>query len=407
MNAGRTRSSTSPHPAAAEVLDALDIQAVVLDSSGTITHANRAWHRFAEENGGRSDGYVGSDYLGACDAAAQDLIEAVLSRGHEGMLEYPCHAPHRARWFRMAARPLPSGGAVVTHTQITAEVTLRRLLTRTDLIVLRLGPDGTPMWCSDAWRRLRGAAGVGAGWLDASPAAQRELITTRLQRRTPFVVERLVTTDRHGGRRHLQMSFTPDTLEDGRSRGWQVVAVDVSSIHRMLELAQVATIDPLTEFVTRARLMEWLAATTSTVGLLYLDLDHFKQVNDQHGHRAGDQVLREAAMRIRSAVRPDDLCCRLGGDEFVVVLAHSAPDAVEQVANRIVSTFRRPFEVEAATAHLEVSIGMALRADEEDATALLERADRAMYRAKGGAEHTAWADPPPEDADPDRELQLP
>ncbi len=323
------------------------------------------------------------------------MVHAALTRGHEGILEYPCHNGRRARWFRMSIKPLPEGGALVTHTAITSEVTLRRLLEHSKIMVLRLTAEGVPIWTSDGWNALRGPVGATSGWLDDTPEGQRELLAARLERRHGFVMDRLITTDRDGRRRHLQVSFTPDTLEDGTSRGWQAVAIDVTGIHRLLELAQVATTDPLTGFVNRARLTEWLGASAGPVGLLYLDLDHFKQVNDEHGHRAGDQVLREAADRIRSAIRPDDLACRLGGDEFVVVMEHADPAALEQVATRIVGMFRRPFVVGSGRAHLDVSIGLALRVPGEDEVSLLERADVAMYVAKDGDHHhLAWAAPP-------------
>jgi diguanylate cyclase (GGDEF)-like protein/PAS domain S-box-containing protein len=129
-------------------------------------------------------------------------------------------------------------------------------------------------------------------------------------------------------------------------------------------------------------------------GLLVLDLDDFKQVNDRFGHAAGDQLLRAVARRIRSSVRRADVVARIGGDEFAVIM-HRAQDehALGAVASRVVTQLRAPFEVMGRRVSVGASAGTALpAADHVAPDELVDRADRAMYAAKlcgGGTWRTA------------------
>ena len=118
--------------------------------------------------------------------------------------------------------------------------------------------------------------------------------------------------------------------------------------------------------------------------LMLIDLDHFKEVNDTLGHDAGDQLLIEAAARIRACVRETDTVARLGGDEFTVILAGvDAHGRAGSVAQEMVDVLAQPFLIEHATAHVAGSIGVAIfPGDAADKAGLLARADQAMYAAK-------------------------
>lgn len=167
---------------------------------------------------------------------------------------------------------------------------------------------------------------------------------------------------------------------------------DVTAYRRAEQaLAHRAAHDPLTGLPNRAvlmghlgRVLARLARKPGTVALLFVDLDGFKTINDTHGHRAGDTVLRDVARRIRRAVRTDDVVTRMGGDEFVVV-CDSLGSSVEStvVAERIRAAMDEPFEAHGRTHHITASIGVAQTSDAgtigED---LLRRADLAMYLAK-------------------------
>ena len=125
-------------------------------------------------------------------------------------------------------------------------------------------------------------------------------------------------------------------------------------------------------------------------GVLFLDLDNFKKINDTWGHATGDQLLRMAAERIRGSVREEDTVARLGGDEFTVIL----PDIgnahhVEPVIHKILRAFSRPFVLDRHEAFVTVSIGVSVFPDDsDDPTTLMQNADAAMYLAKSQGRNT-------------------
>lgn len=119
------------------------------------------------------------------------------------------------------------------------------------------------------------------------------------------------------------------------------------------------------------------------VGLLYVDLDGFKPVNDDLGHAVGDAVLVDAAQRLRSVVREVDTAARLGGDEFVIICESLDDDEAVEVAGRIEAAMARPFHAAGETVAIGASAGVVTTSDPDtDITDLLGRADQAMYRAK-------------------------
>ena len=162
------------------------------------------------------------------------------------------------------------------------------------------------------------------------------------------------------------------------------------------QLAHEALHDPLTALPNRTlfrdRCMQALSGigrTTAGVGVLFVDLDGFKQVNDGLGHAAGDRLLVEAADRIRHSLRAGDTVSRFGGDEFTVLGAtlDSRHDAT-RLAQRVTQAIGSPFELAARELSLTCSIGIAFTFDRDaDPDALIHDADLAMYRAKerGGA----------------------
>jgi diguanylate cyclase (GGDEF)-like protein/PAS domain S-box-containing protein len=175
---------------------------------------------------------------------------------------------------------------------------------------------------------------------------------------------------------------------DGTTLGWVSTIRDVSRRHDYeAELERLATHDPLTGLANRRlfeqRLGEELADAIRhgrTLAVAILDLDRFKDVNDQHGHPVGDRALRETAMRLESVQRKGELFARVGGEEFAWILpevdSHGAWAAVERARHAISDV---PFE---GIGHLTISIGVGLRGELEDTAALYERADQSLYRAK-------------------------
>lgn len=126
------------------------------------------------------------------------------------------------------------------------------------------------------------------------------------------------------------------------------------------------------------------------VAVLFLDLDHFKVINDSLGHTIGDELLREVARRLKAAVREGDTVARVGGDEFTIVLQElSRRDAATIVAQKVLQTIAEPIEIGEHRLYITTSIGIAFYpADGDDAETVLKSADTAMYRAKAEGRNT-------------------
>lgn len=117
--------------------------------------------------------------------------------------------------------------------------------------------------------------------------------------------------------------------------------------------------------------------------LFYLDLDHFKEVNDELGHLAGDKVLQETAEAIRTVIRKDDLACRVGGDEFVLFLPDTMDmQIVEHIAQKLVDILKRRYEKDGKTVILSASVGVAVTRGDKSLKELYEMADTALYEVK-------------------------
>jgi diguanylate cyclase (GGDEF)-like protein len=120
------------------------------------------------------------------------------------------------------------------------------------------------------------------------------------------------------------------------------------------------------------------------IALLYVDLDKFKQINDAHGHLAGDAVLIEVATRLRTLLRESDTVARMGGDEFVVILHDiSSKTAVQHVATKIITSLADPIPFHDLRLTITASVGISIYPDDDkQIDALLHKADKAMYLAK-------------------------
>ena len=188
----------------------------------------------------------------------------------------------------------------------------------------------------------------------------------------------------------LERTVRPDAAESAFLEQMAAVAGFALARQDALEdLDQKAHRDPLTGLANRALLMDRLqqllqiARNGHHTGMLMLDLDDFKSVNDTHGHDAGDRLLAEVAGRLRTALRESDTVARLGGDEFVVLLPDSGPESAVQVARKLIAALQLPVCIDGAQLAASPSIGVALAAPGDTVqAALLRRADSAMYQAK-------------------------
>ncbi|MGH2572972.1 MAG: putative bifunctional diguanylate cyclase/phosphodiesterase [Actinomycetota bacterium] len=193
--------------------------------------------------------------------------------------------------------------------------------------------------------------------------------------------------------------------EAGRPRFWQGVMVDVTERKRAEEqVAFLAYHDKLTGLPNRVLFEQVLDVSLArarrqdqAVAVLYMDLDNFKLVNDSLGHAAGDELLREMAVRLRGTIRDSDVVARQGGDEFLVLLADlpritardGTPGAMtmaESVATRVHQAMRKPFILGGTEFYVTASIGVSLFPEgASDARTVLKQADAAMYRSKRAA----------------------
>ncbi|WP_433219915.1 diguanylate cyclase domain-containing protein [Dactylosporangium sp. CS-047395] len=158
------------------------------------------------------------------------------------------------------------------------------------------------------------------------------------------------------------------------------------------ELRHQATHDSLTGLANRALLAEHMSTLppAGRLSILVLDLDGFKQVNDRHGHHAGDELLVVAARRLAACVRAEDLAVRLGGDEFAVVLPHTDAARAGHLADEVTAALSRPYAVAGTVARVGASVGVATGTP-ADLDALLRDADTEMYRIKTARKTAAVA----------------
>ena len=191
-----------------------------------------------------------------------------------------------------------------------------------------------------------------------------------------------------------------DRFNDRNVRGVLTAAHEISDRKRLQDqLARQAHYDPLTGLANRAELTRWLAAADDDLArsgpsgagteaasprfsVLFVDLDHFKSINDTFGHRTGDAVLQIVADRLAGLCRDDDGVFRLGGDEFVVVLDDADEAVARATAERILAALGEPLEVGGRLVDVGATVGVALATPYVHGEQVLRNADRAMYRAK-------------------------
>lgn len=220
-------------------------------------------------------------------------------------------------------------------------------------------------------------------------AAVREAVRRALYEGRSFSIDHRVRLP-DGGQRSVHLQGRVDLDPAGNKIRIVSTVQDVTDRKRMeAKLAHQAFHDPLTGLPNRALLLERLrdavaaGSRRSPVGVLFIDLDNFKVINDSLGHEAGDQVLVQIAHRLRAGVEPTYTVARFGGDEFVVLLETERAEEAKVTAQRLLETLRSPIRVNGHEAAISTSIGIALGyptvADSGD---LLRAADTALYRAK-------------------------
>lgn len=199
-----------------------------------------------------------------------------------------------------------------------------------------------------------------------------------------------------GRLRYFSTNYTPHFSHDEKPEvlGFYVMVQDITDRKQVeLNLFRDAMVDPLTGLANRRAFMDQMERalqrsnrTQRSLAVLFVDLDHFKQVNDTHGHDNGDMLLKEVASRLTECVRKTDSVARLGGDEFTLILEglDNAETQAELVVKKILQRIGEPLNLKGTLYHPSISIGYTLRNPQENSSAqvLLTEADAAMYRAK-------------------------
>lgn len=200
----------------------------------------------------------------------------------------------------------------------------------------------------------------------------------------------------------VQTSYVPDFDEQGQVRGFFALASDLTSMKTLeMQLAAEARFDALTGLPNRKEFNQQLGRALlrsrrhgAPLAVGFLDVDEFKQINDRHGHAAGDLVLKEIAARLRKNVRQTDFVARLAGDEFTLVLEDLHDGAeLARIADKLLAATRAPFVLVTGAIQVSVSMGLSLSRAQDSADTLLLRADTAMYAAKAAGRDRYLIDP--------------
>lgn len=222
------------------------------------------------------------------------------------------------------------------------------------------------------------------------------IVRSRMQRleaqpgSAPWIEEKFIRID--GAVIDVEVASISFSLEGKLT--FQTIFRDITERKQVEQrLEHLALYDPLTGLPNRALFFDRMGQLLSlakrnhfVLALLYMDLDHFKKINDTLGHEAGDLLLQEASKRMASSTRRADTIARMGGDEFIGICGRitAAEDAVV-VARKIVDVLSEPFDLKGHRCSISASIGISLYpADGDDAEILLNKADQAMYRVKQG-----------------------
>lgn len=263
-----------------------------------------------------------------------------------------------------------------------------RSLVDTSPLPIMVVCDGVVVFANRACGKMFGAD---PGALAGSPAARwlGPDHAAALERSVGRPVEFELRGERSDGERILEIAGSPChfTGVDGH----QLVIDDATERRRQeAQLVHDASHDPLTGLPNRSLLLDRIDGAMArrrrqggVCGVLVVDLDRFKEVNDSFGHAAGDDILLAVTARLLDVVRPTDTVSRLGGDEFVVVCEVAMADEARVIAERIVRVLEQPVPVHGGhLASIGASVGLALASGDVDAASVLEHADQVMFEAK-------------------------
>ena len=386
------------------------------DTDGTIIHANRRWRDLAGFDGD----LPASAHTMLALVHPDDRSSAIEAFNRSANGEGEVHrrvrigasegeVPH----VTIAVTPIPDEtgrvtGYAVGLSDVTelahaleevrrSEARFRSVTQALPVGVFRADRDGNLFWANDRMSDISGfevEEAKGASVFGFTHPDDQEMVYARAQNalaeRIPLEsTHRFVSRD--GSVKWVMARASAIVDEDGHILEHVGTIEDITELHLRSEgYAHRARHDPLTGLPNRASLEELIADLCaqlpgrSDIGLVFVDLDRFKEVNDTSGHQAGDEVLKEVGQRLGSVIRTEDVVGRYGGDEFVVICPGvSDPAVLERVAERTRCAIRdAPFRVGDRSHAVGASVGTALGPSDQTPDAFLHAADVAMYEAK-------------------------
>ncbi len=403
-----------------QYLDATAAMIMTIDTGGIVTSINRTGTeilgRSASEIVGHNwiDEFVPLEQREECRERFRRVI-AGETLVHEPPCEHdvlrPDGSARRIEWHNAAMHDesgavsgLLCSGIDVTR-RLAAEEELRfrsAVLDKANDAVVVHDPVGAPVYANERVCSMCGYTREGFlalepfGWLDPEHREVHETVRETLARTGAAIFETLYLA-RDGTRIPVEVHAT--ATEAGGRNVIVTAGRDITDRKRAEQaMSRLAFYDPLTGLANRALFLDRLrhAASASRrtgerLAVAFVDLDHFKTINDSLGHAVGDAVLIEIARRIKAHLRDADTVARLGGDEFTVLMSGiGTGEDAERVAAKLLECFREPIAVSGKDIFVTASIGVALGTtdDVDDVGSLLGRADTAMYRAKHGGRDT-------------------
>ena len=393
------------------------------DAKGRFVCGNAACRRYFKPGSGRDDALAPTLALSPKEALAYDrLLDRVLSTGEPGRLDVRlCGVadqdgqaidlaielhPERSAAGRVegvigVARDVSALKRAIAAAETKARE-FETLFEVTPDIVIRYDVDLRRIYCNSAAARAlptpSRALGkrTDEGACVDSPYEYTRRLRACLKTGRPQKFE-IALRDVAGEMAHLSILMAPEFDSSGAASGVLAIGRDFSDLLKASEQARfLASHDPLTGLPNRLRFAEALSHAVRAhvtqgeeFALLYIDLDDFKQINDSFSHELGDELLRQAALRLRESVGEAGSAARIGGDEFAVLLAGGAGlDAVRRVAARIVERLDQPYRLADRATPITASIGVA-RCPYDDVTVsgLINCADAAMHAAKSSGKN--------------------
>ena len=404
----------------AAVTSASPLGLIRADVRGSCTYVNK---RFETITGLTREASLGLGWLDAFEiergAFMQDVFEHQRSCDEPYVLVARCHRPDgKTLWISAKTAAIRLDGKITgfigTIDDITtlreaemalheSEARLRTIADTLPTMVAYIDAAEVYRFHNRAYDREFGRNGIavlGMTVQDTIGEQRYRLLEPYLRR--ALAGETLSFEEEDGAEgleRTLEVTYIPQRGDDGHSViGFHVMRQDITREQREKKrLLKLAQIDALTGLANRAgflhKLDEAMHASADDgrlMALMYMDIDHFKPVNDTYGHAVGDSLLKAFSSRLAQTLRASDAIARLGGDEFTIITEKlGRREDAEILADKVVAAMQAPFELDGVTVNVSASIGLAYY-DGDDITPdeLIKEADRLLYQAKEGGRNT-------------------